>query len=194
MSYADEDPAKGAWKRSLLDAREQARLALSECAGSGVDNHTPVDVPELVQYCHAQTLDYYRHVAPKRDGIRGGKWDDVVATVPVPTAEPIDLGLSDWYGAYDAGELLGAAEWTTEPVSLATLPEFARENTVQLTATVTHRATGETMTETRQVELHLPPAACDAILGQLDDCLEDLRWLPDAGDLELGADDVEVHY
>jgi hypothetical protein len=156
--------------------------------------HTPGDGPALVQLRHAQTLDYYRHVAPKRDGIRGGKWDEVVATVPVPTAEPIDLGLSDWYGAYDAGELLGAADRTTEPVSLATLPEFARENTVQLTATVTHRATGETMTETRQVELHLPPAACDAILGQLDDCLEDLRWLPDAGDLELGADDVEVHY
>jgi len=192
VSYSDDDTTAESWKRSLIESRQQARDALSECASRSVSNRNAVNVPPIVQFLHAQTIDYWRHVRPKRQGILGGLWEEQITTVTVPKGGIVEQGQSDWYGNYDVGDLLQSAEWVDRPVTLGNLgTEWVDGGQVQLMAEFTHRATRETMYETQTVDIHLPPAACDRIISQLDDCLEDLRWLPEAGEIVIGEEEAE---
>ncbi len=202
MSQWDEDDVtKEEWKRQLHESRQLARSALSECARPAIDEWTAVNVPELVQYLHAQTLDYYRHVAPKRAGVQdltddqltGVSWDEPLCMVEVPTSQTVDAGMTDWYGDYDVGDILSEADWVKKPVTLATLrKEWQRNNRITISANVRHRVTGEEITEQETVSLHLPPAACEMVIAGLDDVLEDLKWLPEAAELTNKGEDLDV--
>ena len=192
--YDDEQITKDEWERQLVESRQLARQALAECATPEIESWNPVNVPELVQFLHAQTMDYYRHIRPKRQGIRGGKWEEPLVSVEVPQSQTVDCGMTDWYGEFDIGDVLTDAEWTAKPVALGTLREkWAQGTSVRISAEVVHRGTRERITEHRDLQLHLPPAACAAVLEQLDDCLEDLGWIPAVGEIDIGADDVEAH-
>lgn len=192
-TFHEPDPAQDAWKRSMLDAREQAREALSECATPAIDNENAVNAPELVQYLHSQTLDYYRHIAPKAATLQSDVWERELTTVRVPETQTIDGGTTNWHGDYDVDDVLGQASWTHKPVQLETLrQEWQRDTRVIVGIEIVHRATGDEILEHREFTLHLPPAACEEVIGALDECLDDLRWLPEAGEISIGADDVEV--
>lgn len=193
QNWNQSDQAQDAWKRQLLEARAHARDALSECATPYVDNWNPIDVPELVQFLHAQVMDFHRHIEPKADGLPEDMWKQRIVAVTVPETQSIDGGMTNHYGEYDVQGVLKKADWIEKPVALGTLrQEWQLENTVTIGITHRHRATGETITESRALSLHLPPAACEAVIAQLDRCIEDLGWLPEASDRTIGADDVEA--
>jgi len=190
----EEDVLKEGWKRDAQAARERARDALAECSRPEIDDWNAVNAPELVQYLHGQTMDYYRHVAPKRKGISDDLWTDSLTTVQVPNDQRVDCGLTDWHGEFELGDLVEQATLSERPVRLDKLAEhWQYQTTGTIQAEVTHRATGEQLTRHRQFTIHLPPAACHAVISQLDDCLEDLEWLPDAGEIAVGSDDIEPH-
>lgn len=191
QDWNDPDPAENAWKRSLLDARHGAREALAESVRPEIDNWQAIDTPQVVQYCHAKTMDYYRHIAPKAAGLPSELWSDPVTEVRVPDTQQIDAGLTDWYGRYELDDILDDAERTEKPVALDTLREEWQENaTADIEVQVENRATGETEQEYRRFDLYLPPAACDAVIQRLDECLENLNWLPESGEYTINSDQL----
>lgn len=191
--WNDPDPAEDAWKRSMLDARQQARDALAECSGPHIDPRQAVNCPGVVQFLHAKTLDYYRHIAPKSDGLPDELWNAELTTVSVPATQRVEGGMTNWYGDYDIEGVLENARWTEKPVQLASLREKWQENaTAAIEIVIDHRATEEQTREYEQYDLYLPPIACESVIAQLDKCLDNLKWLPEAGEIDINADDVEV--
>lgn len=179
-STQEDDDRPGSWKRSMYDAREQARAALAECSGPHIDNWQSVEAPNVVQYLHAQTLDYYRHIAPKAEEIDEERWNDPLLSVSVPETQTIEVGMTNWYGDYELDDVLSNAKWVDKPVVLASLrDDWQKDATAAIEIVITDRATRTETREYRQYDLTLPPAACEAILGALDECLEELGWLPE---------------
>lgn len=179
-SNVDSEHAEGSWKRSMYQARQLARDALAECSGPHIDSWQAINAPNVVQYLHAQTLDYYRHIAPKADELDEDLWEDELLRVRVPQTQQIEAGMTNWYGDYDLDDVLDQAKWTEKPVVLESLREEWQETaTASIEIIVEHRATEAREVEHRQYDLHLPPAACEAVLGRLDTCLEKLGWLPE---------------
>lgn len=191
--WNDPDPAEDAWKRAMLDARQGARDALAECSAPGIDNWRSVDAPQIVQFCHAKTMDYYRHISPKASGLPEELWKTEITRVAVPAPQQIEAGMTNWYGDYELDGVLSEADWTEKPVTLDTLREEWQEtSTVDIEIHIENRATGEVTVEQQRFDIHLPPAACEAVIQRLDECLDDLKWLPDAGEYSIQADDLEV--
>lgn len=197
MSRTDKQAAApDAWKRQLLEARQRACDALSECAGPHIDNWAAADVAELVQFAHAQVLAYHRHIAAQADELPSdGLWDEQLMPVRVPKTQSLDGGMTDWYGEYDLEDITEAAEMENKPVSLASLrEEWSQRNRAVVTVELLDRGTGQQITEKEDFDLHLPPAACEAVLAQLDKCLDELGWLPEitnnGDDGKFGRDDV----
>lgn len=191
--WNDPDPAEDAWKRAMLDARQGARGALAECSAPHIDNWQAVEAPQIVQFCHAKTMDYYRHISPKAPGLPDELWREQVTAVRVPRSQQIEAGITNWYGEYELDGILSKAGWVEKPVTLDTLrEEWQEQSTVDIEVLIDDRATGQVQHELQRFDIHLPPAACEAVIQRLDKCLDDLKWLPEAGEYTIEADDLEV--
>lgn len=193
QNHNQGDRSQDAWKRSLLDARERAREALAECSGPHVETWQAINTGEVVQYLHAETLDYYRHLAPKSAEFPDNLWKETLVEVNVPKTQRLRAGMTDWYGGYDTNDILDRAEWAAKPVTLDNLrDEWLANATASIEIIVDHRSTDDQDREYRQYELHLPPAASEAVIAQLDECLEYIGWLPTTTASTYHADPEEA--
>lgn len=175
--YQDEE--RSSRQQWLKDAHEKRQVAESirEVIPSEWIRTPPIDVPQHVEFYNRALQQYAAKIRPKRDQV-GEKWNRVLAQVEVPPqGVRIDAGLADAAGEFGDG-LIYDAEWVPRDVSLSNLrTQWSANARVDYTIHGVDRWQGE-REEERTKELHIPVWAADMVYDQLNDCLNDLQWLP----------------
>lgn len=193
----DEDSQPHPWKRSLWEARRQAREMYAYISPD-VPLSQVINAGKRQVFAHRLTLDYWSHLAPHGEKITGDHpnlWTETLLTETVPeSGATIDAGRSNMYGEYDVGNIISQLPTEERPVQLSTLREVWQQQN-ELTFEVTYKTTRLRESDVHRRTIHLSPRAISAVLDQLDRCLEDLNWLPEPGmqDYHAGEDEVLTH-
>lgn len=181
MAYTDKESHSGSKQRWIGDthqARQDAQQVRREIPPEMV--HTaPYDVPQLVDYYNRMLFEYHSHIRPHRDVVPD-KWDEVLERVPVPKdGAEVELEQANSRGELPAAQALARADTELREVSLANLREqWVTDNVVSITARFFDPWQGDRV-ETISKVLYLPVYAGDKVRDQLNDCVEDIGWLPD---------------
>lgn len=193
MSYSDKESHSGSKQRWIDDthrARRDAEQVRREIPPTMV--HTaPYDVPQLVDYYNRMLFEYASHIRPHRDVVPG-KWKEVLGKVRVPKdGEEVELGRANSRGELPASQALAQAPTEHREVSLANLRDrWMTDNLVTVTVRFFDPWQGDRIEHISKV-LYLPVYAGDKVRDQLNDCVEDIGWLPDPSSRDLEDNDED---
>lgn len=167
-----------------METRRSAQQLLSKCdSDPRIGKYSTINVPRVVRRLHSAVLAYADQIRPKSERLREGLWkvdlmqEDGRQRVEVPKSGTYDMGSTDMYGDIDFGDVLQEADTEYVEVNPNTLNRHWREGN-QITLTAVAHAGSREISEDRTYTYHLPPAACSALINHLDECVEDMDWLP----------------
>lgn len=185
MAYG-EDETSGSKQKWIEDTHEARRDAI------GIRNkippelvRTPVhDPPELVDYYNRLVHQYASQIRPKSGALRD-MWEREVATVRVPRdGESVDIGMADAWGEVDTSGAIAQLPTDDRPVSCAALRAVETGEwdwataSFRYTVRYTDPAGGPGEIHD-QKKVFLPVFALDRIMDVLNECLDELGWIPD---------------
>lgn len=185
-------------QRFVEQAVESRRMARHALADSVVQtrngprtwpSHEGRDVPANIREMANAVIDYSRHVRPKAQQLPD-LWEEELYTLDVIDPGQVIEVQPDMYGSIDPATINADEHLTTTSltVSLDTLDTFDGGIFRQFTYVGEHRHKGE-VRETDSYEYHLPPAACRLVFNQVDRCMEQLGWMPEAQATRVEATD-----
>lgn len=191
----DGEQSQRHWIQDTRDAREHAREAKRQMSPS-IANDCVVNVPDIVAFFHNAVIDYADHIAPKANVV-GDLWGEELDSVRVPKSGAThDAGDADLFGDYDVESAIYQIPWTERAVSLETLQEqWSEDNQITYYVKVRQPDDESSTKESYRETLHLPPRASKKCFRQLDKCMDELGWLPDAAvqEYRAGNDEVLTH-
>lgn len=196
-SYYKDETTDGSKSRWIEDTHEARRTALElrrEINGSLL-NHPPFDVPDVVDYYNRMVHEYASQIRPKQQML-ADLWTEELATVNVPdSGGRVHVGQTDAFGDFGGQDPIFQIDWTDREVSLDTLRKnWQTENQVRYTVEAIDPSNGPVERVQRKT-LYLPVWACDRVVDQLNQCLNELGWLPSAEvkEYRAGNDEVLTH-
>lgn len=194
----EQDGSKDQWIRNTHEALDDAEELRQEIPPEMVRTK-PYDPPEVVDYYNRLVHRFARRVRPKKkalgahlveehdDDPETSLWTQQVAKVSVPKdGQTVDVGDANIHGEIELGDAFELVEWKTETVRLSNLSEW---NEKQVTVTAGYQIPGgEPDEKVVRKSLYLPVYALDAVVDQLNICLDDLGWLPDASEKPIESE------
>lgn len=114
-------------------------------------------------------------------------WCETVDTVQIPpSGKTVDVGVANVHGEVDLEDAFGQVDWVKKPVRLSNLRWWAEE---QITIKVKYIKKGSgPQADIIRKSLYLPVHACDSVVDQLIECMDDLGWTPDAAEKDLHSE------
>lgn len=194
----EQDGSKNQWIQNTHNALDEVEELRQEIPAELVDT-TPYDPPEVVDYYNRLVQRFARRVRPKKRGLGAhmveehghdpeeSLWTQQVAVVNLPkSGETVDVGEANVHGEIDIGDPFQLVDWETHPVRLSNLREW---NEKQMTLTAEYQKPGGAPGKKHiRKSVYLPVFALDAVVDQLNQCLDDLGWLPDASEKEIESE------
>jgi len=194
----DQDGSKDRWIDKIHDAVEEVETLRGEIQPELIGT-APYDPPRQVDYYNRLVQRFTRRVRPKKRGLGAhlveeeGKdpesslWTQQVATVQVPkSGQTVEVGHANIHGEVQIDDPFQLVDWESKPVRLSNLRDWAEK---QITVTVEFQKTGGSVGKQHiRKSVYLPVFALDAAVDQLNQCLDDLGWLPDASEKEIESE------
>lgn len=193
-----QDGSKNQWIKNTHEALDDVEELRQEIPAEYVRTE-PFDPPELVDYYNRLVHRFASRVRPKKNALgahlvldqghdpQESLWTQQITTVNVPKdGETVDVGQSNVHGEIDISDALNKVDWEAEPLRLSNLRDW---NQKQVKVDVCYFVPGVGTDETTvRKSIYLPVYALDGVVDQLNECLEDLGWLPDASEKEIESE------
>lgn len=177
-SWEDNENSKSQWIRDTHEARDDV-VEVRQQIPAEYTNTPPYDVPPIVDHFNRRIHHYASQIRPKSEAV-GPIWEKELVEVRVPPDNVEKETEPNIHGEVNTDEILEQIEWETEQVSLDDLRDWSSKS---FELTVKYRdpsARNGKATETIQKMLYLPVYAGDRVVDALNECMNELGWLPEA--------------
>lgn len=192
----EQDGSKNQWVRNTHEALEECEQ-VREQIPSELVHVDPYDVPKVVDVYNRAVQRFARRIRPKKKALGAhlveeyghdpeeSLWTQELTHVHVPVSgETVDGGTANVHGEASISDPLSHVEREPKEVRLSNLQEWSHK---QVTVTVETDVGGQMQREIIRKAIFLPPTALDAVVDQLNSCMEDLGWLPDVSEKEVNT-------
>lgn len=190
----EQDGSKNQWVRNTHEALQECEQVREQIPAELV-HVEPYDVPKVVDVYNRAVHRFARRIRPKKKALgahlveeyghdpKDSLWTQELSKVNIPVSgETVDGGNANVHGEASVSDPLSHVDREPQVVRLSNLQEWSHK---EVSVTVEFGVRGQKQQEIVRKAIYLPPTALDAVVDQLNSCMEDLGWLPDVSEKEV---------